>query len=268
MADRLLGRLAILGGALLLVGVVAKVLAVSKMDLTVAQVVATQSSPSAIVFGSLLLFFPTIPVIGMNLALLAVIKEILLAMRSAREKRKTEKILYPAVAFGVFLTLGAYLTPRDYFLSLLFLTLLMPLSGAIIAAIFFAVQTFKRRQNLEKRPAMSRPPGRTGRGLALALFAIYAAGITFVALPVFVNEIAWLPPRQVELTEASGFVGYEISRTDVLVTFLRESDRKIVEVELDLIESAEPCRLAKLINTAAPFMPPATQHFQATDACT
>jgi hypothetical protein len=264
----LLGRLAILGGGFLFVGVVAKVLAVSRMDLTVAQVIATQSSPSAIVFGALLLFFPLIPVAGMNIALFALVKELLFALRSGHERRSAQHVLYPAVAFGIFFTLGAYLTPSDLFLQFLFPTLLAPLVGILFAIALVAARAVRRRRKETKKLASLRWDGRLVRGILLAFVVIYAVAITFVALPVLLNEVAWLPPRQVELTDTKGFVGYEISRTDHLVTFLRESDRKIVDVSLEAIESTQPCRLIDLVNTAAPLMPLSVHRFQATPACT
>ena len=266
-SDKLLGRLAAFGGGLLFVGVVAKVLSVSRMDLTVAQVLTTQSSPSAVVLGSLLLFFPVIPVVGMNVTLLMLGRSWIEASAEKLEFRSAEHIIYPAAAFGLFTALGAYLTPRDFFLQFLLLTLSAPLFSAAVVLIGLGARALSRRRARTFSPAKGGIHVNTRR-VVLALVAIYSIGTTFVALPIVVNDISWLPPRQVEFENGSGFVGYEVARTTEFVTLLREDNRKIVNVSSSTISSAEPCRLESLLNTAAPLVSLSSRQFLMTSACT
>jgi hypothetical protein len=266
-ADRLLSRVAAFGGVALLIGVVAKVLSVSRMDLTVAQVLATQSSPSGIVFGVLLLFYPVIPIVGISACLLLLQTAWLRGARVTFKRQSWGGVLYPAVACGAFLALGAYLTPRSYFLGGIALALGSLLIVLLIALGVMAVRAFRRGRTGAALPT-SRPKRQPqARKATVAFTALYLSVSAFIALPVVLNDVAWLPPRQIELTSGTEFVGYEISRTDDTVTLLRDSDRKIVDVSLAAITSAKPCRLVNLVNTGAPLLPFSSQRFPVTPAC-
>jgi hypothetical protein len=264
VAGKLLPRLALFGGAFLLLGVAAKVLSVSRMDLTVAQVLATQSSPSGIVFGALLLFFPAIALAGMSLTVLLLFREWLRASRGTFKLHRTERLLYASVAFGIFLTIGACLTPRIYFLGALSICLGAPIAGALIAA---AIRAFRSGVSDEGRPSPRRRWQSGLRSFGLAFAAVYMIAASFLSLSIVLNDVVWLPPRQIALENGRGFVGYEVSRNETSVTLLRDADRKVEDVPLDTLRSAIPCRLPHLVNTAAPLLPLSSRGFTMTPAC-
>lgn len=259
--NRLLARMAAFSGAFLLIGVVSKVLMVSRMDLTVAQILATQSNPSVIIFGSLLLFFPLVPIVGMNVTLLLLMRQWQLAVRGMFNIEQALPVMYAAGAFAIFLVLGAYAMPRVVFLLGLIVTLGAPL-GLLTA---YALRRLGSRASGRKL-SISRIWRANMQKAGLGLAVLYLIGTVFVALPTVINEVVWLPPRQIELTDGRSFVGYEVSRTSEVVALLRDVDRKVVEVSSSAIASANPCRIANLVNTAAPLMP-FQRSFFATPSC-
>jgi hypothetical protein len=220
---------------------VAKIITVSRMDLTVAQVLATQSNPSTVVFGALLLFFPLIPIAGMNVSLLLLSREWARSTRGTFKANRGVRVLFAAAAFGAFLSLGAYATPRAVFLGSLVITLGAPLFAAIVAAVRAAWK--HRRKYARSLSRLPREQQAWRHKIGLAFAVIYVVGTVLQSLPIVVSDVAWLPPRQIRLVESPGFVGYEISRTDEAVSLLREVDRKVVEVRASEIVSADPCRL-------------------------
>jgi hypothetical protein len=256
------------GGAVLLLGVVAKVLSVSRMDLTVAQVLATESSPSAIIFGALLLFFPIIPPLGMAAAILYLFHHLLRFSGLGFDTHRIVHVMAGGAAFGAFAMLGAYLVPRDFFLGALG-TIAAASVVSVVAIVIMEVRGARAaRRRHDRADRFPEPLPAKWRRLPPMLLALFSAAAVFQSGFTVLNDVVWLPPRHFEIDSDEAFVGYEISRTDDSVVLLREADRKIVAVSPRRLKASDPCRLVGLINTAEPLLSLASSPFDPTQACT
>lgn len=241
-------RLLALGGVLLPAVVAIKVLQVSHMDLTTAQVLVTSTPTATILVGMLLLFFPAVPPL-----VLFVTWRLLKGRRSlpAHDPRRgsTGHLSVLAVA-AVALVLMVTTVPLSF--------LLLVAAGGVglagerllgVAVTWVGGKMPARRRSRPKAIRSRRSSRFTMPHWVAEIFlvALLVAATAPLVIQIF-NDAVWLAPLQVVARSGEQFVGYEVSSTDTRVTILREDDRRIVFLPPDGAH-VQPCRLTWLMNS-------------------
>ncbi len=226
-------------GMAIVIAVSVKVIRVSHQDLTTALTIATQSSPSTILLGSVLLFFPALAPALLALALVATRR----SMRSARESKETSKV--PLLFLGYLLV--AFM--------ILVCIITVPAILLLIAAALIAANALMRMlekviwKHMSARIRRKRVNKRYGQVIREALIIGLLVGGVAPVVFIAANDVVWLPSLEIEAQgHGSAFVGYEISTTSSRIIILRESDRQIMLLDPADLMSERPCKLSNLVN--------------------
>jgi hypothetical protein len=225
--------LAILGA----VGV--KIIRVSHQDLATALTVATQSSPSTILLGSVLLFFPALAPMALMLGFV-VTRRLMKTVRQNREAHRAPLVLVGYLFVAMMIVVCAIAVPATYVVAVL-------LFGACNRLLHVIQSVLRKRLPVRARtkPAHPHRAALLGEVVLVGLLVVGLAPIVYAAA----NDVVWLPSLELKVRgQRSAFVGYEISATSSRVTILRDSDRQVVFIDPKDITSERPCELRNLVN--------------------
>jgi hypothetical protein len=223
-----------------IVGVVGvKIIRVSHQDLATALTVATQSSPSTILLGSVLLFFPALAPTVLMLAFVATRR----LRESVRRSRGAHRV--PLVLFGYFfvatmISVCAIAAPATY----AFIPIALG-AGNLLSRVIVRVMRKRLLARASKKPARWHRAAVLGEAALVGLLVVGLAPIVYTAA----NDVVWLPSLALQVRgQSSAFVGYEISSTSSRVTVLRDSDRQVLFIDPKDITSEGPCERSDLVN--------------------